>query len=131
MKLVMIALLFFASFAHAAFTGPVSTNLKPPIGVATLASWSAGATGDVGAPISLPSYEKKSVQVSGTFGGATVTLEGSNDGTTYAALLDQAGASVAFTAAGLKQIVTNARYIRPNITGGAGSALVTTVLFSR
>lgn len=130
MKL-LIAILLFAGFAQAATLTPVTTNIKPSVGYASISVWSAGATGDVGTAVAFPTYHNKVVQVTGTFGAGTVAMEGSINGTNYAPLLDAAGAAVSFTTTGIKQIATNARYIRPNISGGAASAMVITLLSSK
>ena len=95
-------------------------NLSGALGRAALATWSALATGDTGEPLSNPSYADRSVQVTGTFGGATITIEGSNDGTNYTTLTDTAGAALSFTVTGVRQILQVTRYIRPLVTGGAG-----------
>jgi hypothetical protein len=91
--------------------------------------WSGLATGDTGTPQSDSSLPDKSVQVSGTFGAGTVTLEGSNDGTTYLTLTDPAGAALSFTAAGgPKQVLQNPKFVRPSVVGGAASAIIVTLL---
>lgn len=64
-----------------------------------------------------------SVQVTGTFGGATVVLQGSNDGSTWATLTDHAGNAVSFTAAGLKSVAEATAYVRPLLSGGSGSTI--------
>lgn len=62
------------------------------------------------------------VQMLGTFGG-TVTLEGSFDGgTTYTALADINGNSIAKTAAAIETTNDVPRLIR--VTGGAGTTAV-------
>lgn len=68
-----------------------------------------------------------SVQVGGTFGSATVVLQGSNDGTTYATLLDSQGNAISKTAAGFEQVQDRARYIRPSSSGGSSSAVDVTL----
>lgn len=81
-----------------------------------------------GAGIEIADSADRSVQVTGTFGGTSVAMQGSNDGgTTWAPLLDAFGAAVVFTAAGLKQIMTLAKEIRPLLTGGAGTDVDVTV----
>ena len=75
-----------------------------------------GASGAVGA-----------MQVNGTFGSATITLQGSNDGTNFYALTDPAGNDVALGAAGIIDFSTAAAYIRPATAGGTGSSLTVTV----
>lgn len=102
---------------------PTGTKITNIFGLSTLKTWTGLATGDTGAPVENPTFSDRSVQVGGTFGGATCTIEGSNDGVTYFPLTDPAGVAIAMTSAGLKQILQVTRYIRPNVTGGAGVIL--------
>jgi hypothetical protein len=85
------------------------------------------ANSDTSVPVELTDYADRSVQVTGTFGGATITLEGSNDGTNYVTLRDPQGVALSFTAAGLKQVMETTLYVRASITGGAGSTLTVTL----
>lgn len=68
----------------------------------------------------LTSLAVSSVQVSGTFGAATVVLQGSNDGVTYATLKDLQGTNISFTAAGFAEFSSGAAFIKPSISGGTG-----------
>lgn len=95
------------------------------IGTGSLVSWTPVATGDTGAPAENYSFSDRSVQVTGTFGGATCTIEGSNDGVNYSALTDTAGVALTFAAAGIKQVLQVTRYIRPSVAAGAGSLTIT------
>lgn len=63
------------------------------------------------------------IQISGTFGGATVALQASNDGVTYFPVLNLQGSPVSATANGLFEFTCSAVYLRPAITGGTGTAL--------
>jgi len=93
-------------------------------------AWADIATGDtmVAYEISDQAGLAGSVQFAGTFGGATVTLTGSNDGTNFVTLVDQTGASMSVTAAGLAEFSTACRYIKPGISGGTGDAVDVTVV---
>ena len=64
-----------------------------------------------------------SIQVVGTFGGASVALQGSNDGTNWAAINDRSGTAIAITAAGASEFSTSFVYLRPLATGGTGDDL--------
>lgn len=68
------------------------------------------------------------MQVTGTFGGATITLQGSNDGTNFAAITDPAGNDVALSAAGIIDFSTAAAYIRPASSGGTADDVTVTVV---
>lgn len=92
--------------------------------------WEALATGDtVGA------YKTKgaegvigSVQATGTFGGATITLTGSNDGTNFVALSDTQGTAIGLAAAGAAEFNTSMKYIKPGISGGTGDDVDVTIV---
>ena len=60
------------------------------------------------------------VQITGTFGGATIVLQGSNDNSNWATLKDTSGTAISVTAAGAADFSTAAAYIRPSSSGGAG-----------
>lgn len=68
-----------------------------------------------------------SVQVTGTFGSATVVLQGSNDGTNWVTLKDTSGTAISLTAAGASEFSTGMAYIRPSISGGSSQSLTITV----
>jgi hypothetical protein len=105
-------------------------------------SWSliGTPTSDTPTPIESPSYSDRSVQMFGAvgaagFNGATITMQGSNDGTNWFTLTDPLGNNIALTASGGKQILENTRYIRPLIsvatTGTTPGVLVTLCLKRR
>lgn len=71
----------------------------------------------------LISLATASVQVTGTIGGATVALQGSNDGVTYTTLKDLSGATMSFTAAGYAEFSSGAAFIKPLISGGTGDSI--------
>ncbi len=113
-----------------AFTFAIDNSIAEDMSV-LLATWSAGATGDSGIGVQYVPFADACVQVTGTFGGGTVTIEGSNDNTTWATLNNAQGTALTFTATGLKQVTERPRYIRPAVTGGAASAIVVTLLMRR
>lgn len=88
-----------------------------------IAKWLTLTTTNLdGESIRYTDYQDRSVQVLGTFGGGTVTMQGSNDGgTTWATLTDPLGNNLAFTAAGMKQITELPDLIRPLLSGGDGT----------
>ena len=93
-------------------------------GKVTKALWETMLTGDVGTAVPNSNYADRSVQVFGTFGGATVTMQGSNDGgTTWSTLNDTAGVALTFSAAGIKQVLEVSQMIRPSVAGGAAADL--------
>lgn len=78
-----------------------------------------------GDPETLVQAADRSVQVTGTFGGATVVIEGSNvpNPTTndWFTLTDPLGSNVSFTGAGGMQIIENTVAVRPRVSGGTGT----------
>jgi hypothetical protein len=87
-----------------------------------LATWSGLASGEIGEPQSGPKNADRSVQVDGTFGvGGSVSIEGSNDGTNWFTLTDQAGVALSFTTAGIRSVLQASVYIRPKVAGGDGT----------
>lgn len=92
-------------------------------------TWTLG-NADTGAATILGSAPFKTVAVTGTFGGATVVVEGSNDNTNFFTLNDPSGtpASLSFTAAGMKKVLENPIWIRARSSGGAGTAVVVTLV---
>jgi hypothetical protein len=94
-------------------------------------TWSALAQGDDGEPVRLAVYSDRSIQVLGTFGGASVTIGGSNDGVTYHALTDTSGTALTLTTACLKQIVELPVFLKPRVFGGDGTTALTVVLAGR
>ena len=92
-------------------------------------TWEALATGDT-INTAQPSGQAGlagSVQIAGTFGGATVTLQGSNDGANYVTLKDTSGTASSVRAAGLVDFSTACRYIKPGISGGTSDDVDVTV----
>lgn len=68
------------------------------------------------------------MQCTGTFGGATITLQGSNDGSNFYAITDPAGNDVVLTADGIIDFSTAAAYIRPASSGGTADDVTVTVI---
>ena len=101
-------------------------------GNTSLATWNlttADPTGDV---IERPGASDRSVQVKGTFGGATVVLEGNLDGgDVFATLHDPGGVAITFTAAGVLAISENVTHVRAKLSPVGSGADVTVLLLSR
>jgi len=85
-----------------------------------LVKWENLQMGDIGRPVSYPTYTVRSVQVVGTFGGASMLLEGSNMPTspTYVGLLNPWYGMINLSEAGLKAVLENTYWVRPRIMGG-------------
>jgi hypothetical protein len=106
-----------------------ATHIEQAKGVVT-SQWLAlnknsGATS--GTALDAPHLPDKCVEVSGTFSGATLVIEGHNSSTatggTYQTLNDSRGEgnALSFTAANIVQILENTRFIRPRLTTATGS----------
>lgn len=96
-------------------TSPTQTT------VAFIASWASLAAGETGDRLMGAQYTDKSVQVVGTFGGASVYFEGSNDGTNWATLTDPQGNDLIFTTAKIELVSEATWYVRPRVSGGDGT----------
>jgi hypothetical protein len=84
-------------------------------------TWTGVSTADTMVaygPITGKSLEFASVLKSGTWGGSTVTLAGSEDGTTYLTLKDRTGTAVSSTANARYELSTSASYLKPTSSGG-------------
>lgn len=92
-------------------------------------TWTAFAGVTTSIPISAPHYPDKTISATGTWGGATLVVNGSGDGTTYVGLNDSRGEgnAVSMTADNLVTILENPRYIQVKTTGGTGTSLVVTI----
>lgn len=89
-----------------------------------LATWTALATGDVGGGIPIAYAADLTGQVSGTFGGGTITWQGSNDNTNWHPLTRRSvGTDMAFTAAAVHTANENPAFLRPAVTGGTSVAI--------
>lgn len=76
-------------------------------------------------------YLHKSIQADGTFGAATVVLDGSNDGVNFYPLTNKAGTAIALTAAGLSESAIAVMYVRPRLSVvGVGASVVVCVLLA-
>jgi hypothetical protein len=92
--------------------------------------WTDYSTADTSTPIKVQNMQglAGSVQVTGTFGGATITLQGSNDGTNFVTLKDSAGTAISFTAAGMAEFSTAALYLKPTSSGGTADNVTVTLI---
>lgn len=93
-----------------------------------LVIWTLTTANADGAPVELPHYPDKTVQIEGTFGSGTLTMQGTNDSTNYQTLTDPQGNTIAKVGAALEAIQENPRKIRPNLTGSTGATVTVTML---
>lgn len=92
--------------------------------------WTDYSTADTATPVKVQNMQglAGSVQVTGTFGGATIALQVSNDGTNFVTLKDGTGTNITFTAAGMAEFSTAALYIKPTSSGGTSDDVTVTVV---
>ena len=81
-------------------------------------------------PVDAPHLPDKSVIATGTWGSATLVVEGSADNVTYVGLNDTRGEgnAVSFTANNAVTILENFPYIRAKTTGGTNTNLTVTII---
>lgn len=115
--------------ATRAATNPTS-QLHP---YALVTEWAGLQATDTGSWALLGHYNDKCLHVYGTFDGAVVTIEGSNEDTPSSAigLTDPTQTAISLTAAGMKQVLENPLYIRVKVAGGGGSTALTARLVCR
>lgn len=85
--------------------------------------WETVTCGDTGRAVELKDFNDNTVQVTGTFNSQTLTIQGSNDNSTWFTLKDFTGADATFTAAGGALLAEAPRYIRPSFSGSSGGNL--------
>ena len=96
--------------------------------------WTPVTENDSCGPVQYPKHSTKSIQVetsgvgNNSFGGCSVALKGSNDGTNFEALSTPANAAIAITAAGIKAVLENTVQIKPVATGGTNQSIAITML---
>jgi len=103
---------------------------------AVLFSWTLTNVDNDGAPIGPEhvDYADRAVQVSGTFGGATVAVQGSNQPAApvvWFALDNPSGADLSFSGPDGKVIAELPVWTRPLLSGGAGSSVAVSILARR
>lgn len=110
----------------------VLTNIATQDGSVVQSKWTSLTNTNVdGSPISFCEWADRCVSVDGTFGGATVTVQGSNDGTNWYTLNNAQGTAATFTAAGIKQIVELPKFMRPLLSGGSGADVTVYAILRR
>jgi hypothetical protein len=83
--------------------------------------WEAMGNADTGAPYVGARYADKTITLEGTWGSATIVVQGSNSGSTYFQLENNENASISSTADAIHGIRENTMYTRPVSSGGTGT----------
>lgn len=76
-------------------------------------------------------YADRNVQIIGTFGSATVVVNGSNDNSNFAPLTDPQGNAISKTAAALEQITENTLFVKPTHSGGTSESVTVIMVMRR
>jgi len=103
-------------------------------GSVVVASWVLTSTNVDGLPIELPEFTNFTWQYEGTWGAATLTLQGSNSGNSYFSLTKVNTSGTAATATADGGVSTNeaSRFVRPNLTTpGSGASVTVTLVANR
>lgn len=90
--------------------------------------WETLTSADTATALQIHGIVSGSMQVTGTFGGGVAVLQGTNDGTNYADLLDVNGNAVSFSVAGIVDFRTSALSIRPATSGGTADDVDVTII---
>jgi len=98
-----------------------------------LITWTLLTASPDGLPVEFYQWADVCWQGTGTWGGATLSFEGSNDNTNWFPLSNAAGGAAAtLTANGGKATIERARYLRPNLSVvGVGATVVVTLVLRR
>ena len=109
---------------------PTTTDLNGDRSV-MLYTWTLTTADPTGDPISWSDWTDRSVQMTGTWGGATCVLEGANVAT-YLPITDPQSNAVSKTSDALEACVEVTRFVRPRLsTVGVGATIVVTLLARR
>lgn len=114
------------------------TLSKLNLGNIQVIKWTLG-NADTGQPWRRADFQDKFLQINGTFGGATVVLQGTNDfdpanpdvcpsTATWSTLAFASdGSAISETSAASGQILDDPLWIRPSSSGGTGTAAVVSI----
>jgi len=95
--------------------------------------WETITCGDTGEPFEIADWVSQVIfQATGTFNSATLTFQGSNDGTNYFSLVAPDGTTaLTLTSAGGKPCTYLPRYVRPSLSGSSGGDVDVTMLLRK
>lgn len=114
------------------------SGIQTPIGQADssvyLVTWDLTSADHTGAELEMIEWADRTIQAFGTnWGGATLAIEGSNDGVNWIPLKSVADATaIALTTDGMALLLELPRYIRPRLTAvGVLSVIAVTIAMRR
>lgn len=110
-----------------------STQASMGDGSVLLYTWPLTTANADGAPISAVEWGDRTWQATGTFGGATVALQGSNDLINWFSMTNASGGvAIALTAMGGATAIELPLWVRPNLTSpGVGADISVTMVARR
>lgn len=115
-----------------ATANPVITQVGDQDGSLQKAVWVLTGTDTVGASVRMSEWADRTIQMAGTWNGATVTWEGSCDGgVTFSPLTDPQGNAISKLADSLEAVTEVVEYARPRVSSGAVTAVTVSVLLRR
>lgn len=87
-------------------------------------SWQGLGNADSGLGMAFAQFPDRTLCGQGTWGGATMTFQGSMDGgTTWFTLTDHLGNTLVWTANAIALVAENPTLVRPITSGGSGTSL--------
>lgn len=116
-----------------AIVAPVYTKLgKSDDDKLVLVTWDLTTADTTGEAVAWAEWADRSIAFTGTWGGATAALEGSNDGSTWIALADPQGTAISKTANAIEAVLELTRFVRAKLTtAGAGATVSATLLMRK
>lgn len=107
----------------------ITPTITPSSSEGLTVKWEGLGDDDTGLEIGLSGFTKNTVNIAGTFGSATIVVQGRNDTSeSWATLNDTANAALSFTAAsGFKVIRDNPKFKRVLTSSGTGTDLDVTL----
>ncbi len=100
----------------------------------TIVQWADVGNADTCTPLPLGAHADRSVQITGTFSGGTVKIEGTNDASlAYGPLTDPQGNDIAISSfpsgysAKIEAISEATQFVKPVVTGGTTPSLTITM----
>lgn len=100
-------------------------------GDAAVLTWTLTTADHTGDAIAYEDYADRTVQFTGTFGGATVVWEGSLDNTNFFTLTDPQTSPISKTAAALEAVTEAVNFARPRLSVVGAGATIVAICYAR
>ena len=103
---------------------PVTTEVSKGVIKVTWTGLASTNTATTVTAAVMPRYADRTIQVTATaYGGVTVNLLGSNDGTNFSTLTDPQGNTIAATGNKIEQVMENVTHFKPALSASATAAV--------